>query len=99
ERRNFIIRAKTKDVERAVELAGYKIADLCIESSEVKTKIKKKEGISGYPWFSTPTWIRELCVFFNTLSKVEIEALAGKGLKFLADEYIPHKISTGDYIE
>lgn len=99
ERRNFIIKAKARDIERAVELVGYRVADICISSQDVRAKIKKKEGVSGYPWFLTPGWVRELCIFFNTLSKVEIEALAGKGLRFLADEYIPYKINSGDYLD
>ncbi len=99
ERTNFIIKTKTRDLERAVELVGYKVAEICIEDREAKSKIKKKEGLTGYPWFSAPEWIRELCIFFNTLSKLEIEALASKGLKFLADRYIPEKISTGDWID
>ncbi|OYT41072.1 MAG: DNA topoisomerase VI [Desulfurococcales archaeon ex4484_58] len=100
ERKNYIIKAKLKDVERAVELVGYDIADACIEDRELKSKIKrKKEGLAGYPWFRTPEWIRELCIFFNTLSKLEIEAMASKGLKFLADKYIPEKIETKDYID
>lgn len=99
EKTNFIIKAKTKDLERAVELVGYKVAEVCIEDKEYKGKIKKKEGLTGYPWFITPEWVREICIFFNTLSKLEIEALASKGLKFLADKYIPEKISTGDWID
>jgi DNA topoisomerase-6 subunit A len=99
ERSNFIIRAKTKDLERAVELIGYKVADVCMEDKDAKSKIKRKEGLTGYPWFATPHWVRELCIFFNTLSKLEIEAMASKGLKFLADKYIPEKISSGDWID
>jgi DNA topoisomerase-6 subunit A len=99
ERRNFVIKAKLKDVERAVELVGYRVAEVCMEASEYRSKIKKKEGVSGYPWFITPEWIRELCVFFYTLSKLEIEAITGKGLKFLADVYIPRKIESRDWIE
>lgn len=99
ERSNFVIRAKTRDVERAVELVGYKVAEVCISNAEVKSKIKKKEGLTGYPWFASPEWIRELCIFFSTLSKLEIEALASKGLKFLADKYIPEKIASEDWIE
>jgi len=99
ERSNFIIKAKTKDLERAVELVGYKVAEVCIEDKEVKNKVKKKEGLTGYPWFSTPEWTREICIFFNTLSKLEIEAMASKGLKFLADKYIPEKLSVGDWID
>lgn len=99
ERRNYIIRAKQKDIERAVELIGYDVAEVCLESPEAKSKVKKKEGLTGYPWFQTPEWMRELCIFFRTLSKLEIEAMASKGLKFLADKYIPEKIETGDYLD
>lgn len=99
ERSNFIIKAKTKDLERAVELVGYTVADVCIEDKEIKNKVKKKEGLTGYPWFTTPEWVRELCIFFSTLSKLEIEAMASKGLKFLADKYIPEKIATSDWID
>ncbi len=100
ERRNYVIKAKLKDVERAVELVGYDVAEACLENKDLKLKIKRrKEGLTGYPWFRTPEWIRELCIFFKTLSKLEIEAMASKGLKFLADKYIPEKISTRDWID
>lgn len=99
ERSNFIIRAKTRDLERAVELVGYRVAEVCVENKDAKNRIRKKEGLTGYPWFTTPQWIRELCIFFNTLSKLEIEAMASKGLRFLADKYIPEKISTSDWID
>ena len=100
ERKNYIIKAKPKDIERAVELIGYEVAEACIENKEMKNKIKRrKEGLAGYPWFKTPEWTRELCIFFKTLSKLEIEAMASKGLKFLADKYIPEKIETGDWID
>ncbi|MEM4488053.1 MAG: DNA topoisomerase IV subunit A [Desulfurococcaceae archaeon] len=99
ERSNFIIKAKTRDIERAVELVGYKVAEVCINNAEAKSKIKRKEGLTGYPWFTSPEWVRELCVFFNTLSKLEIEAFASKGLKFLADKYIPEKIGGEDWID
>ncbi|MCC6010848.1 MAG: DNA topoisomerase IV subunit A [Desulfurococcaceae archaeon] len=99
ERKNFVIKAKLRDVERAVELVGYRVAEACLESSDYKSKIRKKEGVSGYPWFLSPEWVRELCIFFYTTSKLEIEAITGKGLKFLADIYIPRKIESGDWIE
>jgi DNA topoisomerase-6 subunit A len=99
ERRNYVIKAKQRDIERAVELVGYDVADKCVESSELRSKLKKKEGLTGYPWFRTPDWIRELCIFFKTLNKLEIEAMASKGLKFLADTYIPSKIEGGDWID
>jgi len=99
ERRNFVIKAKLRDIERAVELVGYRVAEVCIGSPEYRSKIKRKEGVSGYPWFLTPEWVRELCVFFYTTSKLEIEAITGKGLRFLADVYIPRKIESRDWID
>jgi len=99
ERRNYIIKAKIRDLERAVELIGYSVVEACLDDPDLKSKLKKKEGLTGYPWFQTPEWVRELCIFFKTLSKLEIEAMASKGLKFLADQYIPEKISTGDWID
>lgn len=99
ERRNYVIRAKVRDVERAVELVGYDIALICLDDREVKSKIKRKERVNGYPWFRTPEWLREACTFFKTLAKLEIEAMASKGLKFLADIYIPEKIQINDWIE
>ncbi len=99
ERKNYIIKAKPKDVERAVELVGYDIAEACLNDREMKSKIKNKKGLVGYPWFRKPEWIREMCIFFQTLAKLEIEAMASKGLKFLADKYIPEKIETGDWID
>ena len=98
ERRNYIIKAKPKDVERAIELVGYDIAEKLITNNDMKRKIKKKEGVSGYPWFRTPEWITEIGIFFDKLAKLEIEAMASKGLRFLADTYIPTKIQTGDWI-
>lgn len=74
ERRNFIIRAKERDVKRAKELMEY-------------------------PWFKSERWKIELDEFLERRVKLEIEALAGKGLKFLADKYIPEKIEVGDWIE
>jgi DNA topoisomerase VI, subunit A len=100
ERRSYIIKAKQKDIERAVELVGFEVADVCMDEGDLKSKVKKrKEGLTGYPWFRSPEWVRELCIFFKTLSKLEIEAMASKGLRFLADNYIPEKIETKDWID
>lgn len=98
ERRNYIIRAKPKDVERAIELVGYDVAEACLRNRDVKSKLRKRKEVAGYPWFRTPEWVREMCVFFHELAKLEIEALTSKGLRFLMDSYIPEKISSGDWI-
>jgi DNA topoisomerase-6 subunit A len=73
ERRNYIIKAKDRDIKRAKELKEY-------------------------PWFKSERWQIELDEFLNRKVKLEIEALASKGLKFLSDRYIPEKIQVGDWI-
>ena len=98
ERRNFIIKAKKEDIVRAIEIIGYDVADICLKDRSV-ANLNKKKGLIGYPWFRKPEWIREMCIFFRTLAKLEIEAMASKGLRFLADKYIPEKIETGDWID
>ncbi len=106
ERRNYIIRAKPKDVLRAIELVGIEVfkpfknhvlSKLRISGKERDQITRKRHA--GYDWFKTPEWIREVGIFFATLSKLEIEALTSKGLRFLAFKYIPEKIETGDWIE
>ena len=74
ERRNYIIKAKDRDLKRAKELMNYK-------------------------WFQTPRWRYEINEFLHRKSKLEIEALTSKGLKFLMDKYIPEKIQTNDWID
>jgi DNA topoisomerase-6 subunit A len=73
ERRNYIIKAKDRDIKRAKELKEY-------------------------PWFKSERWQVELDEFLNRKVKLEIEALASKGLRFLSDRYIPEKIQIGDWI-
>jgi DNA topoisomerase VI subunit A/intein/homing endonuclease len=61
--------------------------------------IKRAKELLNYKWFQTPGWRREIRIFLDKKAKLEIEALASKGLKFLAFKYIPEKIETGDWIE
>jgi DNA topoisomerase VI subunit A len=61
--------------------------------------IKRAKELMRYSWFQTPGWQRELKIFLEKKAKLEIEALASKGLRFLAFEYIPQKLETGDWIE
>ncbi|WFO75752.1 DNA topoisomerase IV subunit A [Desulfurococcaceae archaeon MEX13E-LK6-19] len=61
--------------------------------------IKRAKELLNYRWFQTPEWEREIKIFLEKKAKLEIEAMASKGLKFLADTYIPQKIATKDWIE
>ena len=61
--------------------------------------IKRAMEIKNYDWFKTKAWSHEIEIFLDKKSKLEIEAMASKGLKFLAFQYIPEKIKSKDYIE
>ncbi len=61
--------------------------------------IRRARELMRYSWFRSPGWRRELRLFLQKKAKLEIEALASKGLRFLADVYIPEKIETGDWLD
>jgi DNA topoisomerase-6 subunit A len=64
-----------------------------------KTDIKRAQELLNYEWFKSEKWIKEVNIFLEKHSKLEIEALTGKGLYFLMDIYIPTKIQTQDFID
>jgi len=57
--------------------------------------LKRAKELLRYPWFQTKEWKREILMFIDKKVKLEIEALASKGLKFLAEKYIPEKVESG----
>ena len=62
--------------------------------------IKRAKEMMRYEWFkNSKKWMHELKLFLKEKKKLEIEALAVKGLKFLSEVYIPQKIQTKDWIE
>ncbi|MEM0015598.1 MAG: DNA topoisomerase IV subunit A [Saccharolobus sp.] len=75
------------DIERKNYIIKAKDAD-----------IKRAEEIKNYDWFKTKLWQEEINMFLQKKAKLEIEAMASKGLKFLGFQYIPEKISSKDYI-
>jgi len=60
--------------------------------------VKRALEIKDYDWFKTKGWQHEIEIFLDKKSKLEIEAMASKGLKFLAFQYIPEKIKSGDFV-
>lgn len=61
--------------------------------------IKRAYELRNYKWFQTKKWQIEINIFLEKKAKLEIEAMTSKGLRFLADKYLPEKIETGDWIE
>ena len=61
--------------------------------------IRRAKELMRYSWFQTKSWKREIDMFLDRKAKLEIEALASKGLRFLAFQYLPEKIQTQDWID
>ena len=61
--------------------------------------LRRARELMRYSWFRSRGWRRELKMFLEKKAKLEIEAMASKGLRFLADVYIPEKLQTGDWLE
>ncbi|MBP1358013.1 MAG: DNA topoisomerase IV subunit A [Sulfolobus sp.] len=60
--------------------------------------VKRAQEIKNYPWFTSKAWKKEIEIFLQKKAKLEIEAMASKGLQFLAFTYIPDKIKNNDFI-
>lgn len=56
-----------------------------------------KEELS-YPWFNSEEWQRELKSMLKKKVRIEQQALAYKSLSFVADEYLPTKIDSRDFL-
>ncbi len=61
--------------------------------------LKRAQELKRYEWFKSKKWQHEINLFLQKKAKLEIEAMASKGLRFLADKYLPTKIQTGDWLE
>ena len=55
--------------------------------------INRAKQIKDYPWFQKKEWQIELKKMLENKMKYEIEALSGKGISFVTEEYLPHKLA------
>lgn len=60
--------------------------------------IKRANELMKYEWFKHPAWQRELKLMIKKRIKAELEALSGKGLKFVTEKYLPEKIKNQDFL-
>ncbi len=89
------------------DIFGYKSKKPYLSEEErrnfiIKAKdvdIKRAKELIKYDWFKSKLWKREIDMFMSKKAKLEIEAMASKGLKFLAFQYIPEKIEKQDWID
>jgi len=59
---------------------------------------KRARQMMAYPWFERREWKREIEHMLKSGSKYELEALSGRGVTFISDEYLPRKLRQKDYL-
>ncbi|MGH7143651.1 MAG: DNA topoisomerase IV subunit A [Planctomycetota bacterium] len=61
---------------------------------------KRAKEIAGYPWFSEKKpWQKEIAKMLSNQFKMELEALSGKSLSFVTEEYLPKKIKDKAWLD
>jgi DNA topoisomerase-6 subunit A len=67
-----------------------------IKAKEVD--IRRAKEMLNYPWFKHPAWQKELKLLIKRKIKAELEALSGKGLRFVTETYLPTKIKNREFL-
>lgn len=60
--------------------------------------IKRAKELLNYIWFKNPAWEKELKLLIEKKVKAEIEALSGRGLRFITETYLPDKIKNQEFL-
>lgn len=60
--------------------------------------IKRAKDMMKYEWFQSKEWQNELKLLISKKVKAELEALSGRGLRFMTEKYLPDKIKQKDFL-
>ena len=77
------------------------IEEYGLEKYTIKAKdvdIKRAKDMMKYEWFKHPAWQKELKLLIKKNYKAELEALSGRGLRFMTQEYLPEKIKKKEFL-
>ena len=72
-----------------------------LENFTIKAKdvdIKRAKDMMRYEWFQHPMWQKELKLLIKEKRKAELEALSGRGLRFMTEKYLPQKIKNKEFL-
>jgi len=72
------------------------LKDYTIKAREVD--IKRAKEMMKYDWFQHKAWQKELKLMVERKVKAELEALSGRGLKFMTEVYLPEKIKKKKFL-
>ena len=78
------------------DIDKFGLQNFTIKAKEVD--IKRAKDMLKYKWFQAPEWQNELKLMIKRKIKAELEALSGKGLKFVTEKYLPEKIKNKEFL-
>src|SRR5271157_940513 len=82
----------------ARDLDQYNVPDDCRLAMSQQDIKRAKEMLEEDFIKNNKPWKEDLELMLKTKEKAEIQALSAHGLNYLTDEYLPTKLSTGDWI-
>ncbi|MBI2547574.1 MAG: DNA topoisomerase IV subunit A [Candidatus Aenigmarchaeota archaeon] len=82
----------------AEDVVKYDLKKHIIKFEEVD--IKRLEQVKNYDWFKdNKEWQKQFKLWKELNGKVELAALASKGITFISDHYIPDKIKNKEFLD
>lgn len=79
------------------DIEKFGLEKFTIKAEEVD--IKRAQEMLKYEWFKNPVWQKELKLMIQKKIKAELEALSGRGLKFITEKYLPQKLEEKDFLD
>lgn len=79
------------------DIDRFGLKNFTIKAEDVD--IKRAQEMLKYEWFKDPKWQRLLKSLIERKIKAELESLSGRGLKFMAETYLPQKIKEKDFLD
>jgi DNA topoisomerase VI subunit A len=62
--------------------------------------IKRARQIAEYPWFANKKqWQKEIDLMLKNGFKLEVEALISKDISYVTEEYVPSRLTEGNFLD
>jgi len=78
------------------DIDEFDLKNFTIKARDVD--IKRAKEMMKYDWFKHKAWQKELKLMIQRKIKAELEALSGRGLKFMTEVYLPKKIKKKEFL-
>ncbi len=79
------------------DIDEFKLQNFTIKAKDVD--IKRAQEMLKYEWFQTKDWQKLLKSLIDRKIKAELEALSGRGLRFVTETYLPMKIKKKEFLD